>query len=282
MWFVAAAGAFALPRRLGVVVLVATIVVFVLLALAARPGVPVLGPAQRTGVRPRGCLLQRGLRGGRGPRTLHGRPAAGGRGRPRAHPRRAGAHGRRRGAAASVARPARHPRAGAVGGRPQGRPRDGTAREGPRGGPARAGLARRGHHPTAHRAARHRRRRPGGVVRRGGRSRRGAAARRGRRRPTPWRAGRPLAARSTRRSAGSCGKRPPTCCGTATRDTGPCRPDAASSEVWLEATNDRPRSRTGPAGSGLLGMAERLRAVGGRVRTDTDGQRFTLRVEVAS
>jgi signal transduction histidine kinase len=55
-----------------------------------------------------------------------------------------------------------------------------------------------------------------------------------------------------------------------------------STELWLEATNDRPLSRTGPAGSGLLGMAERLRAVGGRVKTDTDAQRFTLRVEVAS
>ncbi len=55
-----------------------------------------------------------------------------------------------------------------------------------------------------------------------------------------------------------------------------------SAELWLEATNDRPLSRTGPAGHGLLGMGERLRAVGGRVRTDTDAQRFTLRVEVAS
>jgi signal transduction histidine kinase len=55
-----------------------------------------------------------------------------------------------------------------------------------------------------------------------------------------------------------------------------------SSEVWLEATNDRPVSHTGSAGSGLLGMAERLRAVGGRVRTHSDDQRFTLRVEVAT
>jgi len=53
-------------------------------------------------------------------------------------------------------------------------------------------------------------------------------------------------------------------------------------KVWLEATNDRPLSRTGAAGSGLLGMTERLRAVGGRVRTDADGQLFTLRVEVAT
>lgn len=53
-------------------------------------------------------------------------------------------------------------------------------------------------------------------------------------------------------------------------------------EVWLEATNDRPVSRTGPAGSGLLGMAERLRAVGGRVRTRADAQAFTLWVEVAT
>ena len=54
------------------------------------------------------------------------------------------------------------------------------------------------------------------------------------------------------------------------------------SQVWLEATNDRPLAGAGPAGSGLLGMSERLRAVGGRVRTHTDGQRFTLRVEVVT
>ena len=53
-------------------------------------------------------------------------------------------------------------------------------------------------------------------------------------------------------------------------------------EVWLEATNDRPLSATGPAGTGLLGMSERLRAVGGRVRTQADAQRFTLRIEVAT
>jgi two-component system sensor histidine kinase DesK len=52
-------------------------------------------------------------------------------------------------------------------------------------------------------------------------------------------------------------------------------------EVWLEATNDRPLSATGAAGTGLLGMSERLRAVGGRVRTQADAQRFTLRIEVA-
>jgi signal transduction histidine kinase len=52
-------------------------------------------------------------------------------------------------------------------------------------------------------------------------------------------------------------------------------------EVWLEASNDRPLTHAGPAGSGLLGMTERLRAVGGRVRTHADAQCFTLRVEVA-
>jgi two-component system sensor histidine kinase DesK len=50
--------------------------------------------------------------------------------------------------------------------------------------------------------------------------------------------------------------------------------------VWLEATNDRPRSAAGTSGSGLVGMSERLRAVGGRLRTDGGRDRFTLRVEV--
>ncbi len=59
------------------------------------------------------------------------------------------------------------------------------------------------------------------------------------------------------------------------------RAGRGESEVWLEATNDRPLSGTGPAGTGLLGMSERLRAVGGRVRTQADAQRFTLRIEVA-
>jgi signal transduction histidine kinase len=54
------------------------------------------------------------------------------------------------------------------------------------------------------------------------------------------------------------------------------------SDVWLEVTNDRPLAEVGPAGSGLLGMSERLRAVGGRVRTQADAHRFTLRVEVAT
>jgi signal transduction histidine kinase len=53
-------------------------------------------------------------------------------------------------------------------------------------------------------------------------------------------------------------------------------------QVWLEATNDRPRSDAGPSGTGLEGMAERLRAVGGLVRTRSDAQGFTLRVEVAT
>lgn len=52
--------------------------------------------------------------------------------------------------------------------------------------------------------------------------------------------------------------------------------------VWFEATNDQPHRATGPAGSGLLGMSERLRAVGGRVLTSGDDERFTLRVEVAT
>lgn len=57
------------------------------------------------------------------------------------------------------------------------------------------------------------------------------------------------------------------------------RGDAA---VWLEATNDRPRSASDRAGTGLAGMAERLRAVDGRLHTGDDRDRFTLRVEVAT
>lgn len=57
--------------------------------------------------------------------------------------------------------------------------------------------------------------------------------------------------------------------------------------LWLEMTNDRPpaeaeRAGSGRSGTGLVGMAERLRTVGGRVRTDGDSRRFVLRVEVAT
>jgi len=57
------------------------------------------------------------------------------------------------------------------------------------------------------------------------------------------------------------------------------RGDAA---VWIEATNDRSRPAAGHSGTGLTGMAERLRAVGGRLRTAGEGDSFTLRVEVAT
>jgi two-component system sensor histidine kinase DesK len=52
--------------------------------------------------------------------------------------------------------------------------------------------------------------------------------------------------------------------------------------VWLEATNDRARPGSGPPGTGLVGMSERLQVIGGRVRTHSTPGRFTLRVEVPS
>jgi two-component system, NarL family, sensor histidine kinase DesK len=60
-----------------------------------------------------------------------------------------------------------------------------------------------------------------------------------------------------------------------------------ANQVWLEMTNDRPLADTeGPGslrpGTGLVGMAERLRTVGGRIRTDGDPGQFRLRVEVAT
>ena len=57
------------------------------------------------------------------------------------------------------------------------------------------------------------------------------------------------------------------------------RDDAA---VWIEATNDRPRPAPDCVGSGLTGMAERLHAVAGRLHTGDGRDRFTLRVEVGT
>jgi two-component system, NarL family, sensor histidine kinase DesK len=57
--------------------------------------------------------------------------------------------------------------------------------------------------------------------------------------------------------------------------------------VWLEMINDLPQvdtGRPGPdrPGTGLVGMAERLRTVGGRLRAHGDSGQFMLRVEVAT
>lgn len=52
--------------------------------------------------------------------------------------------------------------------------------------------------------------------------------------------------------------------------------------LWLKATNDRPRPAPDRTEFGLVGMAERLQAVGGQLHTRDDRDRFTLRVEVAA
>ena len=50
--------------------------------------------------------------------------------------------------------------------------------------------------------------------------------------------------------------------------------------VWIEATNDRPRPAGDRPGTGLAGMTERLRTVGGVLSRRADRDRFALRVEV--
>jgi two-component system sensor histidine kinase DesK len=53
-----------------------------------------------------------------------------------------------------------------------------------------------------------------------------------------------------------------------------------TSTAWLEFVNRGAHSSKGGQGSGLVGLADRVGGVGGRVRSDHDGDRFSVRVEV--